>query len=545
MYPLQDRIIDLALDFLDFYHGRKMLIQVILAGIILGSSLGFASAVLLPTVPDSALRSAQEIEAENSKKEKLLAEQKAIEDAKRKEEEEMKAFEASLGDGGLQDVYNRVIFGNKPEICEQELKGIYVDSCKTNYWTLKASEEKKADLCNKITSEEGKASCINSVQTPANISDEEIAKKAEACLQMKPESNQTVCWNSIYLTVALQTGDTLKCNNIKGESTKETCISRAEDRKDVILKEKTVASKDYAGCMNIIDTKLQDQCYSEILKTVSQVSPSCDKACVNKSISDIAAAQKKLSVCSATTTTDAKQECEAQLYSAVAKDKSDTSYCQKIVSPEKQATCKGQVAPSADKNPVVQMEVFKSSDRSFPQIGDTIKSPLEDNPYFQSTGSVLDLINLDGSLNTSSKNNSATIDFDVCKAYSNQNMKTACEDSLVLQVAIPAKDILRCRQIKDQTVEEYCELEIVQGDAIRAAEAAKQKCQSLSSQSTQQKCLQTLGFSPATLQLSTSSECLDYADPSDRIQCMRDIKNGGTGKIQPTLWEEDLTELQN
>ncbi|HPO05942.1 MAG TPA: hypothetical protein PLQ36_02420, partial [Candidatus Gracilibacteria bacterium] len=119
---------------------------------------------------------------------------------------------------------------------------------------------------------------------------------------------------------------------------------------------------------------------------------------------------------------------------------------------------------------------------------------------------------------------SLRVDFSVCQIFTVPEQKTACEDSLILSKAIPAKNIEFCAQIKKAEIRDECELKIVQEDVVRASEQARQKCMSLTSEKTQQKCLKTAGFFYQDVKREEASDCLDYADQQERINCLRDLK---------------------
>jgi len=188
-----------------------------------------------------------------------------------------------------------------------------------------------------------------------------------------------------------------------------------------------------------------------------------------------------------------------------------------------------------------------------PSVGEVLVDPLLESPYIETENedvsgvnkfqSVLDdLENLE--INEQEENSQNILRNDiiyteVCKAYEgNEKEKVACENALILQAAILTKDIEKCTFI-DETYKDirgYCEFSIIQDDALKAAEAAKEYCNLLTLDESRINCLQELGFLNKETPSKTietiddnyneelTNDCLDYGDPLDRIECMRMFK---------------------
>lgn len=550
--PFQDRLIDIVLDVLDWSARAKEWIQknkrashIILACFILGSSTGFASAILLPKTVDSKLILASALDAQNTQKQ--LSNQKQLSTSKTLAEQASsdEALEEKMSEEVLQNISTQVILQQQPELCEKDLAGKYVTLCKDSYWKMQASLAGNVGACDKISTPEGKSACTQEIKSKQSgtigLSDEEIKKNSEACLAIEGEKNQNVCWNSLFLSIALNTGDASKCENIKDANTKVLCVEKSKESADQKTQKEAIEAKDYAKCQTITNEKIGNTCKQEVMKVSLTPSTSCDATCVDVKVLQFAVDQTDTNVCNKASTEANKLTCKDKVYAQIALKKLDSSYCSKVTAAADQSSCKAAITADKDKNPEVQLQVFKESDRAFPSVGESLSNPLTANPFVKSSTDSFDLNSILGDYNrmTAPAVSSSTQD-SVCKFYTDAKQKEACEDTLILQVAIPNKDVTQCQYVKEQTTRDYCELEIVQGDALRAAEAAKQKCQTLSSATAVQKCLRSLGFSSPDIKAGSNLECLDYPTPEDRIACMRNI-NSSSSATKSTDGIEEIT----
>ena len=536
---LSEILIDLVLDSIELYEKNKKRAQIILSALLLGSSCGFASAAFVPETPDTDL---------------LLASVLYEEAQELAQEEEEAKIEITYTEEELQKVHEEAILAGTSDLCSEQLTGDYVGQCESHFWNIQASLQANASLCDNIALEEEKTKCSAqfSDDNPLfTMNDQEIEAQAEKCLLIEGVANQEVCWNGLFLSVAIHNGDTEKCENIKDEKTLSLCKERSTEKNDENTKAKAIESKNISLCDEIISTSIYNSCKEEVLDQLLMVTGNCNAACIDQKAFRIATEREDVSICKQAATEMGINNCSDATYDLIAKAETNSIYCENILNETKASSCRNSVTREDDKNPEVQADVFKTSDRDFPSIGTSLLDPFQDSLSMYNQNGVQEDVSqkeeftsvLD-TLNGIETQSAASIQTGVCKIYTTVEQRSACEDSLILQAAIPNKDISKCAFIRDESTREYCELEIVQGDAIRAAQEAKEKCYSLSSDSAQQKCLKNTGF---LTQTTSAADCLDYADPVDRIACMREnnisTEETTTSTIEETTEEDEFEDF--
>lgn len=565
---IQDQLMDLYFDAVDYYTAHKQYSQMILASLLLGLSFGFSSASLITEVPDTDLLLTSVLDAE-----KTLQEQKEAEEAKALEEknsstpetgdtQQLEAdtnSETTLEEGALQEIYTAVIMESNPGLCAEKLSNeSEIASCKNNYWNIQASLSADPLLCDNISDETSKTSCQKNLESSDSatweeeelkgLSDEEIQAKSEECLAQPIEANQNVCWNSLFLGVAIGNADPEKCMSIKDEETLSTCLVKSELALDEQYKQKAISEGNVSTCEKILDAGIKSSCESKAFEASLKVSDTCNQNCVDKKIEDAAVIKLDLAYCDRSSEA-AKQSCSDAYYSELAYIEEDSRECNKISDSSIKSSCESAISAENDKNPDVQLEQFRKTERDFPEIGESLSNPLDETFSTGTSDSEIDLENFFDSDESVDENNLESVleelerlesgeditdtetaestpstGTDACGAFRTESLQMACEDSLVLQEALTKKSLNMCAYIQDTETQEYCEIEIVEEDARKAAELARSQCMLLSSNSAQQKCLKNLGFFTEEVEVDSAADCLDYANPTERIACMREIK---------------------
>ncbi|MBT4937192.1 hypothetical protein HON22_04720, partial [Candidatus Peregrinibacteria bacterium] len=450
----------------------------------------------------------------------------------------------------LREVYTEVIMESNPELCAEKLNSeLDINNCKDNYWNIQASATLDASLCKSIINEASQTNCIASLTDWGNedlsgLSDEEIQAKSEECLAQPIEANQNVCWNSLFLGVAIGNADPEKCMSIKDEETQSTCLVKSELALDEEYKQKAINEGNVSTCEKILDTAIKSSCTSKAFEASLRVSDTCDQSCTDKKIEQAAVTKLDSAYCDRSSE-DARENCYDFYYAELAYTQQDSRICEKVSDSTIKSTCEADVSSEKDKNPEVQLEQFRKTERSFPKVGEELINPLDEtfseesnisdiNDFFDSESTV-DENNLESVLAelerieagediSSTEESTPSTQTSACGAFRTDSLKMACEDSLVLQEALTKKSLNMCSYIQDTETQEYCELEIIEEDARKAAESARSQCMLLSSDSAQQKCLKNLGFFTDEVELDSAVDCLDYADPLERISCMREMK---------------------
>ena len=548
-FSLKNKIIDYYFDVIDFYLMNKKYSHMLFSSLIIGITFGFSMASVIQYVPDSALIRAS-----------IIIE----EDTTPVEDEELEVLEVHssaetieipvLSEEELQKIYMSVITDSDVGLCEIKLQDDSdISNCKDNYWNIQASIQFDAALCSKIFDPIVQIECQKNTETletealavNKNLSEEEIQIKSEECLNKK-EANQNICWNSLFLSIAIADGDLEKCSNIKDSHTKNTCIIKTEKALDKKYKQEAQDTVTMNICDKIIDNEIKTSCKEGVLEKLLVVSDLCDQACVDAEVIKMATENLNKSYCYKGSD-DNQSHCLDLYYIEDAKVKKDSRICEKIISEKEQNACIESIDELDDKNPEVQIEVFRKSDPSFPEIGSTLPNPMNEGLGFEPTSTSIDLdsifnsneavteesltsvledlrkIELEESVLLDSPESSSELS--VCNAYPPESLRRIdCEDSLILQKALSEKKLVECSRIQDKETQEYCELEIVETEAEKSAAAAKAKCSLLSNTGLQQKCLKNLGFFTQETENNNNKDCLDYTNPQERIMCMRAIR---------------------
>ncbi len=500
---LKNRIIDLILDIIDFLYERKKMVQMLVSFIFLGISLAYATASLLPDTNIENTDLMAELK-DDSLTEEIISNE-TIHAVSPVEE-----IIDEVSESELQTILARAITEKNPTICAEKLKDEQLQYCTNTYNSLNETSETEFEI-----------------NVP--LSDSEIQKRSNDCLSKEGEINQNICWDSLYFLVATNNSDLSKCENIKDETTKNVCLEQTEKKYNEKISAEAISEGNIGLCESITDENLKKNCIIKASDSMFTVSSKCDKDCVDAKIMNISLDKLSIDLCNKAFSEEIKDTCYDKVYNKKAVEEKDSRFCDKINNKTNQDLCYLDINEEEDKNPEVQKKIFKEEDRKFPEIGSSLVNPLEE---FKSLGldgdsqtnefqSVLDeLKNYQGG----ELNNDIPIRSDFCNAFSSQTLKDTCEDSLILQVAIPSKNVKECLRIKNVNTREYCELEIIQGDALRAANQAKQQCMMLSSDSSRNKCLRNLGFFTDS-DTENIADCLDFSEPLERILCMRKIQN--------------------
>lgn len=568
-----ESILDFIFDLIDIIQERKRTVQIVLSVFVLALSSAFTVTKAIPQVSDEELILAEVIDAEIAKEEEekakahAAAEEKQaelakIEIAKIAEKKEAEQYKNSLTEEFLQSIYSEVVTQGKPEICEEKLKYDQVDFCQDNYWNIQASLNKDDKICDKIKDKDLAEACVNAnalsedekeAGKTLSFTEEDIKAESEKCLSQASEINQNVCWNTLYLNIAIAKADIYKCDNIKDENTKQTCKVKAQNAADLKTKDTAISKSMLKLCDDIQDASIKASCQEELNKNLLKLTPQCDETCLNKKVLEHAVAQLDVQTCSKSASREAKESCVNTVYDEKAFAAKDSRICNYISVEADKNTCYGKIDKTEDTNPEIKANLYKEEDRSIPEIGASISNPLLDTvEYFEkinydtpselssvsaseTSGTGFESVLNDYANEISSNDFSASLtvsEEDICNAYSSSDKKTACLDSLVLKEALSRKDINECVKIQDIETKDYCELSIVEADAMAAAKSAKSKCYLLSSNSAQEKCLSNLGFTSSTSSTNNivseeleiaKEECSIYEDPLLRLSCIREI----------------------
>ncbi|PCI25697.1 hypothetical protein COB57_00570 [Candidatus Peregrinibacteria bacterium] len=544
-----DTALDILFDIYDFLYERKEKLKIFGIIVLLGMGAGLVSAKVLPTtdittislIEDEYEQAVQQLASQQEEELHAAAEKEEEVKAVSEKEEELKKekeFEKTLTESSLEKVYNEAIGMLNISVCKEQLVGKYITECEDQYWNIQASFQKDPKLCSKIQTEKLQTQCISSTKTTTSVAgintldDTEIKQKSEQCMSMKTQVNQNVCWNSLYLSVAIQNGDPLKCEQIKNKDTRANCRDKAKATKDSQLLQLALTNKDQSYCDKIEDQTSLKQCYRDTNPLVFVLSAECDENCLTKKVIENAVKLSDAKVCDGTITETGKRECYDTILKTQALASSNSQLCNSISTPSIKAQCV--IPASKDKNPDIIKNQFLSGDRPAPLLGQKLQNPfsasLTGSSDFQSFDNII--------ANSLSQTTTAKIETHVCAAFKSVDERSQCEDSLILQHALPQKDLQACALIHNNETREYCELEIVQQDAIRAADTAKAQCLLLSTQSAQAKCLNIIGFgtgTPATqaaqtiapsmeeIEKNSAQDCLIFEDPEDRIACMNEL----------------------
>jgi hypothetical protein len=531
----KEKMLDTLFDVMDIVHSRKPLVIACLSTGIFALLFSFLLVVFIPSVEGSTVVSLREEHQKKQEKIQQLETLYASAEAEKNnphllEEEEKREYEKSLTPEMMSEIFAESVEMRDPLLCEKKLKYSFIDQCKDSYWNFMAIIEGSEELCSHISSATSKEQCIKNNSQDYNPGDtKKLFNDALAeCNTHTNLKNKEVCLNGAFFLHATQSEDLAQCEKITETNTQNMCKKQVSEKKDAKSFELATTNKNLQNCDDITENSLKKECYSTVNTLLLTKSDSCDETCVNDLALKLALEQNNIGLCQKSSDTLSKTLCLDTVYENIAVTEKDSRYCEKISTSVGINTCSSKITASEDKNPKIQALQYIQEGRSMPEIGKPLTDPLEEAANYLDKISYMlegedpvsseeaEMIRMQQEFhNTLLQNKNASSQQKtsvsetvpqktlsqvqseaaiVCQAYSLLNERTACEDSLILQMAIPQKNLEACSYIKSEKTKSYCELSIVESDAKNAAQIAKEKCESLSTEEAKNTCFRSIGL---------------------------------------------------